>query len=57
MEKLNVVIDTNQTGFRITIPGVLIEQNCPLHQQQSAKDKAISLLTNALAELKEFKIK
>lgn len=57
MSKLTINIETSVTGYRIVVPGLLIEQKCPLHASKEAKDKAIELLTEALKELKGFKIK
>lgn len=57
MHKLTINIETCKEGYRIIIPGMMLQQKCPLHQRQKATIKAIELLTEALKELKGFKIK
>lgn len=57
MSKLTVTIETNKDGFKITVPGIYIEQKCTLHASKEAKDKAVRMLYEAIKEIRGLKLK
>lgn len=57
VNKLTVVIEADQNGYKIVVPGMVYEQKCVLHASKQAKEKAVSLLLEAIKELRILKVK